>query len=547
MLRNWTRQLVALLQNSDLHKARRRTNVSRRLSDSPIPAAISRLEVLEPRRLLTNLVSVNVAGNSISLKDVNSWHSSSGDVIDVSYTSTQVTLTGENGTMLQVGSQSLSTYTVNITGPASVSMQLGHHSNTVTVTGDGTSSLSSLDVNLGRGRQSSSLTLNQVIVGSVSVTGGRWENGGDVVTLNQCTVNGNLDANLGRSSNGKLDLESTKVTGNLTDQVGDLVINQSTISGSFSDRQRARNGTFTSTDSTYQGTASIRMGANGTVNFVCSTNGPNHFESSVSISGSYCHGTTINEPQNSVVFDVAPNLHHATVSSATDNLSAPTVNSATVSTTDAPVVTGTFDAANSASFSVTMNGQTYTLGTNSQLTSPSTNEWSLNVGSAFTSTSTTVTASSVDKLGAEKSATGTITLTGQAASIINYVSNNALTPTVTADGLNYVVTTKGTGAVPTKGQTVSVNYSGYILNSNGTKGTEFDSNTDAAFGHVTPFSFQLGAGQVIAGWDEAFSLLPVGTVAELIIPSDLAYGTSGSGSIPGNSILIFDITVLSVT
>ncbi len=132
--------------------------------------------------------------------------------------------------------------------------------------------------------------------------------------------------------------------------------------------------------------------------------------------------------------------------------------------------------------------------------------------------------------------------------IASYLTANNLTATTTADGLRYVITTNGTGAVPTSGQTVTVNYSGYLLNSNGTLGTEFDSNTDSQFGHVTPFSFTLGEGTVIAGWDEAFALLPVGTTAQLIIPPSLGYGTTGSGtSIPPNSILVFNVSVLSAS
>ena len=93
-----------------------------------------------------------------------------------------------------------------------------------------------------------------------------------------------------------------------------------------------------------------------------------------------------------------------------------------------------------------------------------------------------------------------------------------------------------------------MNYSGFLLNTNATLGTEFDSNTNPKFGHVTPFSFTLGAGQVIAGWDEAFALLPVGTVAQLIIPPSLGYGVDGSPpSIPSNSILVFDVTLVSAT
>ena len=221
------------------------------------------------------------------------------------------------------------------------------------------------------------------------------------------------------------------------------------------------------------------------------------------------------------------------------------MNSQTVTTNAAPVITGTYDATNTSVLTVNANGTTYTLGTSSQLTSPSSGQWSLNLGGAtLTSPVTTVTVTSTGKSGNQTSGTGTIT---DGTGIINaYLKANNLTATTTADGLAYVIETQGTGAVPTNGQTVTVNYSGFLMNTNATKGTEFDSSTDSQFGHVTPFSFKLGAGQVIAGWDEAFALLPVGTTAELIIPSNLAYGASGSGStIPPNSILIFDVTVIS--
>ena len=221
------------------------------------------------------------------------------------------------------------------------------------------------------------------------------------------------------------------------------------------------------------------------------------------------------------------------------------MNSQTITTNVAPVITGTYDAVNTQVLTVTANGSTYTLGTSPQLTSPSAGQWSLNLGGAtLTSPVTSVTVQSVDKLGNKASGSGTIT--DGTGVIDNYLAANNLTATTTADGLNYVIKTPGTGPVPTAGQTVTVNYSGFLLNSNGTRGTEFDSNIDSQFGHVTPFSFVLGAGQVIPGWDEAFALLPVGTVAELIIPSALAYGTTGKGtSVPPNSILIFDVTLVS--
>ena len=550
MFGSWAQQFAAWLLHKSSGKAHRRGRSRHLVDGARTGALISRLEVLESRQLLTNIVAVHVHGNSIDLTDASRGRVSGGDDISVSYTGTQVVLTGENGTMIKVGRQTMSTDTVDISSPPSINMRLNPRGNTVSVTGDGTATLSSLNVNLGAGRQNNSLSLTNVIVNSVNVNGGRHD---DDVTLNNTTVNGNLNANLGNQSGDKLDLESTTVTGNIRDRVSQLVVNQSTITGKLNDVESNKNSTMVSTDSTYSGAVSIGMGRNGVIDFVGSTAGSNHFSSSVSIDGTRRHDTTVNEAQNSVVFDVAPQTRNVNINTTTSTAAAPTVNSQTVTTTFAPVITGTFDTANTAKLAVTANGQTYTLGTNSQLTTPSTNQWSLNLnGAHLNSATTTVTASAVDKTGNEVSGTGTITeasvIAAQPAIIDSYLTANNLTATTTADGLNYVITTKGTGSVPTAGQSVTVNYSGFLLNTDGTLGTEFDSNTDSSFLHVTPFTFTLGEGQVIRGWDEAFALLPVGTVAQLIIPSPLAYGTTGNPpKIAPNSILVFNVTLVSAT
>jgi FKBP-type peptidyl-prolyl cis-trans isomerase FkpA len=82
---------------------------------------------------------------------------------------------------------------------------------------------------------------------------------------------------------------------------------------------------------------------------------------------------------------------------------------------------------------------------------------------------------------------------------------------------------------------------------------KFDSNEDPAFQHVQPFTFNLGTGQVIPGWDEGIALLNKGAKAKLLIPSPLAYGDRGMpGSpanpegIPANSVLIFDVEVKNI-
>lgn len=100
----------------------------------------------------------------------------------------------------------------------------------------------------------------------------------------------------------------------------------------------------------------------------------------------------------------------------------------------------------------------------------------------------------------------------------------------------------GTGAEAVAGKNVSVNYTGTL-----TDGTVFDSNVIASFGHVEPFTFTLGAGQVIEGWDKGVAGMKVGGKRKLIIPSTLAYGDGGvPGAIPGGATLIFEVELLSV-
>src|SRR3989344_5103817 len=104
----------------------------------------------------------------------------------------------------------------------------------------------------------------------------------------------------------------------------------------------------------------------------------------------------------------------------------------------------------------------------------------------------------------------------------------------TASGLQYQDEVMGTGTPIKAGQTASVNYTGML-----TDGKKFDSNVDPAFGHVEPFEFVIGAGQVIKGWDEGVAGMKVGGTRKLIIPANLAYGPQANGPIPANSVLLF--------
>ena len=115
---------------------------------------------------------------------------------------------------------------------------------------------------------------------------------------------------------------------------------------------------------------------------------------------------------------------------------------------------------------------------------------------------------------------------------------NLAASTKTASGLYYRDITVGTGATAVAGKTIAVHYTGALTN-----GTIFDANGTTA----TPFSFVLGQGQVIAGWDEGVVGMQVGGSRQLIIPPALGYGAGGSGPIPGNAILVFTVIMVSTS
>jgi len=105
-------------------------------------------------------------------------------------------------------------------------------------------------------------------------------------------------------------------------------------------------------------------------------------------------------------------------------------------------------------------------------------------------------------------------------------------------GVQIEILKEGTGAIAKKGDTVSVHYVGTLEN-----GTKFDSSVDRG----TPFEFSLGAGQVIPGWDIGVEGMKVGEARKLVIPSELAYGSSGAGNvIPPNATLIFEVQLLGI-
>jgi FKBP-type peptidyl-prolyl cis-trans isomerase len=112
----------------------------------------------------------------------------------------------------------------------------------------------------------------------------------------------------------------------------------------------------------------------------------------------------------------------------------------------------------------------------------------------------------------------------------------------TPSGLQYEIIAEGSGAQPQKGQQVSVHYTGWL--STGSKDTPFDSSKKRG----TPFTFPVGVGYVIKGWDEGVMLMKVGSTYRFYIPANLGYGAQGAGRvIPPNADLVFDVQLLSVS
>lgn len=105
-----------------------------------------------------------------------------------------------------------------------------------------------------------------------------------------------------------------------------------------------------------------------------------------------------------------------------------------------------------------------------------------------------------------------------------------------SDALYYQDIVVGTGAEAIAGRTLGMNYTGYLVN-----GTKFDSNAGKNL-----FTFTLGVGEVINGWDQGIAGMKVGGKRKLVIGSTLAYGAAGSGAIGPNATLVFDVELVTV-
>jgi FKBP-type peptidyl-prolyl cis-trans isomerase FkpA len=119
------------------------------------------------------------------------------------------------------------------------------------------------------------------------------------------------------------------------------------------------------------------------------------------------------------------------------------------------------------------------------------------------------------------------------AAIQAYAASNGITATAHSSGIYYQIVSPGGGPAPTISSKIFVTYTGKLLD-----GTQFDAGTTPAGGWVLS--------GLIAGWQTGLPLIQKGGVIKLIIPSSLGYGCQGAGTIPGNSILFFDITLNDV-
>jgi len=130
-------------------------------------------------------------------------------------------------------------------------------------------------------------------------------------------------------------------------------------------------------------------------------------------------------------------------------------------------------------------------------------------------------------------------LEGEESTLRNdYIADNYPDALPIASGLYYINVKEGKGNTPLSGEKVKVHYKGMFLD-----GTVFDSSVDRG----DPIEFTLGQGQVIKGWDEGIGMMRKGGKAVLVIPSDIAYGPGGRGSIPPYSTLVFEVELIDIS
>jgi len=133
---------------------------------------------------------------------------------------------------------------------------------------------------------------------------------------------------------------------------------------------------------------------------------------------------------------------------------------------------------------------------------------------------------------------GTLSIDPATATFAAALNVDVKSMTRTADSLYYKDLIVGTGATAAAGYTARVTYTGWLIN-----GVQFDSSVGKTPAY---FEFLINTGAVIKGWDEGVRGMKVGGKRQLVVPPQLGYGVSGSGGIPGNAILVFEISLLQV-
>ena len=156
----------------------------------------------------------------------------------------------------------------------------------------------------------------------------------------------------------------------------------------------------------------------------------------------------------------------------------------------------------------------------------------------LTSAPSQVSASPMPKPVVPQAVVATTTVASEAAKLQPTAASDDSDYTMTESGLKYKDVEVGTGDSPDPRQLVSVHYTGTLIN-----GKTFDSSLKRG----EPFTFPIGAGRVIKGWDEGVATMKVGGKRQLVIPPNLAYGDRGvPGVIPPNATLIFDVELLDI-
>jgi FKBP-type peptidyl-prolyl cis-trans isomerase len=133
---------------------------------------------------------------------------------------------------------------------------------------------------------------------------------------------------------------------------------------------------------------------------------------------------------------------------------------------------------------------------------------------------------------------GTLSIDPATATFAPALNVDVKSMTRTADSLYYKDLIVGTGPTAAAGYTARVTYTGWLIN-----GAQFDTSVGKTPAY---FEFLINTGAVIKGWDEGVRGMQVGGKRQLVVPPHLGYGVSGSGSIPGNAILVFEISLLQV-